>query len=143
MPAAPPPIEIGGHRFEWGRRTYVMGIVNVTPDSFSGDGVLDPARAADQAARMVAEGADLIDVGAESTRPGHAPLSVDEEWARLEAPLRAVRAAVDAPITVDTSKAGVASAPSTRARTRSTTCEGSSATLASRRCSPVAGCRRW
>ena len=108
MPSAPPPIEIGGRRFEWGARTYVMGIVNVTPDSFSGDGVLDPARAADQAARMVAEGADLIDVGAESTRPGHAPLSVDDEWARLEAPLRAIRAAIDAPITVDTSKAGVA-----------------------------------
>ena len=108
MLAAGPPIQIGGRRFEWGVRTYLMGIVNVTPDSFSGDGVLDPARAADQAGRMVAEGADLIDVGAESTRPGHAPLSVDEEWARLEAPLRAIRAAVDAPITVDTSKAGVA-----------------------------------
>ena len=108
MLAAVPPIQIGGRRFEWGLRTYLMGIVNVTPDSFSGDGVLDPARAADQAARMVAEGADLIDVGAESTRPGHAPLSVDDEWTRLEAPLRAIRAAVDAPITVDTSKAGVA-----------------------------------
>ena len=108
MLAPPPPIEIGARRFEWGRRTYVTGIVNVTPDSFSGDGVLDPARAADQAARMVAGGADLIDVGAESTRPGHAPLSVDDEWARLEAPLRAIRAAVDAPVTVDTSKAGVA-----------------------------------
>ncbi|MXZ63284.1 MAG: dihydropteroate synthase [Chloroflexi bacterium] len=109
MPAAPPrPIEIGGRRFEWGTRTYVMGIVNVTPDSLSGDGVLDAARAADQAARMVAEGADLIDVGSESTRPGHAPLSVADEWARLEAPLRAIRAAVDTPITVDTSKAGVA-----------------------------------
>ena len=104
----PPPIEIGSRRFEWGQHTYVMGIVNVTPDSFSGDGVLDPARAADQAARMIAEGADLIDVGAESTRPGHAPLSVADEWARLEAPLRAIRAAVDAPVTVDTSKAGVA-----------------------------------
>ncbi|MXZ45474.1 MAG: dihydropteroate synthase [Chloroflexi bacterium] len=104
----PLPIEIGGRRFEWGARTYVMGIVNVTPDSFSGDGVLDAAHAADQAARMVAEGADLIDVGAESTRPGHGPLSVADEWARLEAPLRAIRAAVDTPITVDTSKAGVA-----------------------------------
>ncbi len=108
MLAAVPPIQIGGRRFEWGLRTYLMGIVNVTPDSFSGDGVLDPALAAEQAARMVAQGADLIDVGAESTRPGHAPLSVDDEWARLEAPLRAIRAAVDAPITVDTSKAGVA-----------------------------------
>ena len=108
MLAAVPPIEIGGRRFEWGLRTYVMGIVNVTPDSFSGDGVLDAALAADQAARMVEEGADLIDVGAESTRPGHAPLSVADEWARLDAPLRAIRARVDAPITVDTSKAGVA-----------------------------------
>ena len=108
MLATVPPIQIGGRRFEWGVRTYLMGIVNVTPDSFSGDGVLDPALAADQAARMVAGGADLIDVGAESTRPGHAPLSVDEEWTRLKAPLRAIRAAVDAPITVDTSKAGVA-----------------------------------
>ncbi len=108
MLAAPPPIEIGGRRFEWGVRTYVMGIVNVTPDSFSGDGVLDPALAADQAARMVEEGADLIDVGAESTRPGHAPLSVAGEWARLDAPLRAIRARVDVPITLDTSKAGVA-----------------------------------
>lgn len=108
MLAAVPPIEIGGRRFEWGARTYVMGIVNVTPDSFSGDGVLDPALAAEQAARMVAEGADLIDVGAESTRPGHAPLSVADEWSRLDAPLRAIRARVDVPITVDTSKAGVA-----------------------------------
>ena len=121
MLAAVPPIEIGGRRFEWGARTYVMGIVNVTPDSFSGDGVLDPALAADQAARMVAEGADLIDVGAESTRPGHAPLSVADEWSRLDAPLRAIRARVDAPITVDTSKAGVVGVPvgpKTRARAR-------------------------
>ncbi len=108
MLAAVPPIEIGGRSFVWGLRTYVMGIVNVTPDSFSGDGVLDPALAAEQAARMVAAGADLIDVGAESTRPGHAPLSVADEWTRLGAPLRAIRAVIDAPITVDTSKTGVA-----------------------------------
>ena len=105
---SPPPIEIGGRRFEWGRRTYLMGIVNATPDSFSGDGVLDPAAAAEQASRMVEAGAALIDVGAESTRPGHEPLEVDAEWARLGPVLRAVRAAVAAPITVDTSKAGVA-----------------------------------
>jgi len=105
---APPPIEIGGRRFEWGRRTYLMGIVNATPDSFSGDGVLDAAAAAEQAARMVEAGAALIDVGAESTRPGHAPLDVAAEWARLGPVLRAVRAATAAPITVDTTKAGVA-----------------------------------
>ena len=106
--SVPPSIEIGGRRFEWGRRSYVMGIVNATPDSFSGDGVLDPAAAAEQAARMVDEGAALIDVGAESTRPGHAPLDVAAEWARLGPVLRAVRAAIAVPITVDTSKAGVA-----------------------------------
>ena len=107
--AAPPaPIVIGGRRFEWGRRSYVMGIVNATPDSFSGDGVLDPSAAAEQAARMVEDGADLIDVGAESTRPGHDPLDAPGEWARLAPVLRAVRAAVDAPISVDTSKAFVA-----------------------------------
>ncbi len=106
--STPRPIEIGGRRFEWGRRTYVMGVVNATPDSFSGDGVLDPAAAAQQASRMVEEGAALIDVGAESTRPGHAPLDVETEWARLGPVLHAVRAAIAAPITVDTSKAGVA-----------------------------------
>ena len=107
--AAPPaPIVIGGRCFEWGRRSYVMGIVNATPDSFSGDGVLDPGAAAEQAARMVEDGADLIDIGAESTRPGHDPLDGPGEWARLAPVLRAVRDAVAAPISVDTSKAYVA-----------------------------------
>ena len=85
-----------------------MGIVNATPDSFSGDGVLNPSAAAEQAARMVEDGADLIDVGAESTRPGHDPLDGRGEWARLAPVLRAVREAVAAPISVDTSKAFVA-----------------------------------
>src|SRR6478609_7114598 len=76
LPGAPAPLRIGGRRFAWGERTFVMGILNVTPDSFSGDGLLaasDPVAAAvDQARRMVDEGADLLDVGGESTRPGHA-----------------------------------------------------------------------
>ena len=105
---APAPIEIGGTRFEWGNRTYVMGVVNVTPDSFSGDGVLDPRQAAAQAASMQEAGAHLIDIGAESTRPDHAPLDAEEEWRRLEPVLRAIRAAVTVPISVDTSKASVA-----------------------------------
>ncbi|MYB41349.1 MAG: dihydropteroate synthase [Chloroflexi bacterium] len=104
----PPPIKIGGHCFEWGQRSYVMGIVNATPDSFSGDGVLDPAAAADRAARMVEDGADLIDVGAESTRPDHQPLDAAGEWARLAPVLRALREAVSAPISIDTAKAYVA-----------------------------------
>ena len=108
MTAAPAPIEIGGRRFAWGRRSYVMGIVNATPDSFSGDGVLDPAAAAAQAARMVEQGADLVDVGAESTRPDHVPIDAGAEWGRLAPVLTAVRAAVAVPITVDTSKAAVA-----------------------------------
>ena len=108
-PGAPPAATaIGRHRFVWGTRTYVMGIVNATPDSFSGDGVLDPAAAAAQARRMVADGADLLDIGAESTRPGHVPLSVDVEWARLAPVLHAVRAAVAVPLSVDTAKAAVA-----------------------------------
>jgi dihydropteroate synthase len=105
--AHPDPIRIGGCDFVWGARTYVMGIVNVTPDSFSGDGVLDAVPAAEQAVRMVEAGADLLDLGAESTRPGAATVTADEEWVRLEPVLRAVRAAVPVPITVDSSKAVV------------------------------------
>ncbi|MCC6236221.1 MAG: dihydropteroate synthase [Dehalococcoidia bacterium] len=85
-----------------------MGIVNATPDSFSGDGVMDPGTAAEQAARMVEDGADLLDVGAESTRPDFAGVDATEEWRRLEPVLRAVRRVVSVPITVDTSKARVA-----------------------------------
>lgn len=106
--AHPAPFTIGRTRFEWGVRTYVMGIVNATPDSFSGDGLLDPARAAAQAERMVEEGADILDVGAESTRPDFPTIDAVEEWARIGPVLRAVRAAVDVPISVDTSKALVA-----------------------------------
>ena len=104
----PAPIRIGARTFEWGARTFVMGIVNVTPDSFSGDGVLDPGRAAEQAQRMVEAGADILDLGAESTRPGAHPVTAEEEWARLAPVLAAVRAVVGVPISVDTSKAAVA-----------------------------------
>ena len=76
LPGAPRPLAIGPRTFTWGERTFVMGILNVTPDSFSGDGLLaapDPAGAAiAQARRMVADGADLLDVGGASSRPGHA-----------------------------------------------------------------------
>ena len=104
----PAPIQIGDAPFVWGARTYVMGIVNVTPDSFSGDGILDPARAGEQALRQVEAGADVVDVGAESTRPDHDPIDAAEEWRRLEHSLMAVRRMVDVPVTVDTSKAEVA-----------------------------------
>jgi dihydropteroate synthase len=92
-----------------------MGILNVTPDSFSGDGLLahgDPlAAAVDQARRMVDEGADLLDVGGESTRPGHAPVDAAEEIGRVIPVLAAVREALpDVPLSIDTTKVVVAEA---------------------------------
>jgi dihydropteroate synthase len=116
---------IGGRDFRWGERTFVMGIVNVTPDSFSGDGLLGPdaPTAADgaldevvrsavvRAGRMVAEGVDLIDVGGESTRPGHVPVDATEERRRVVPVVAALHAAhPDVPISVDTTKTSVAAA---------------------------------
>ena len=70
--------------FTWGARTYVMGIINVTPDSFSGDGLAgDVSAAVAQARAFVAAGADLLDVGGESTRPGHEPVDAATELARV------------------------------------------------------------
>jgi dihydropteroate synthase len=101
--------EIGGKRFEWGSRTYVMGIVNVTPDSFSGDGLGDDAGAAvAQGVRMVAEGADLLDVGGESTRPGHVPITVAEEIARTEPVVHRLAQQSGVPVSIDTYKQEVA-----------------------------------
>jgi dihydropteroate synthase len=115
LPAAPGPLAIGPRTFSWGERTYVMGILNITPDSFSGDGLLatgDPVEAAvAQARRMVEEGADLIDVGGASSRPGHVPLGVDEEAARVVPVIRAVAASLpETPISIDTTSPGVAAA---------------------------------
>ena len=81
----------------------VMGILNVTPDSFSDGGQYnDPALAAARAREMAAQGAAIIDIGAQSTRPGATPLSAEEEWARLAPCLQAVLQAVDVPVSVDT-----------------------------------------
>ncbi|MGJ0397546.1 MAG: dihydropteroate synthase [Methylocystis sp.] len=92
-----------------GTRPVIMGIVNVTPDSFS-DGGLFATRAAAlrQAKKLVGEGADIVDVGAESTRPGHTPLTADEEWARLAPLLAALVAEAGAPVSIDTYKAETA-----------------------------------
>ena len=101
--------ELGGKRFDWGSRTYVMGIVNVTPDSFSGDGLGNDAHAAvAQGMRMVDEGADLLDVGGESTRPGHVPITVAEEIARTEAVVRQLARGSGVPVSIDTYKHEVA-----------------------------------
>lgn len=98
-----------GDTLAWGARTYVMGIINVTPDSFSGDGLGgDVSAVVDQALRFQEEGADILDIGAESTRPGHEKISVEEELARLMPTLEAVVRQVELPISVDTYKAEVA-----------------------------------
>ena len=114
------PTRIGSRLFEWGSRTYVMGIINVTPDSFSGDGLLATVEgkrgaqaeaAVAQARRMVGEGADILDVGGESTRPGHDPVPQDEEAARVIPVIAAIHASLpEVPISVDTAKPAVADA---------------------------------
>jgi dihydropteroate synthase len=104
---------IGGRVFDWGSRTFLMGVINVTPDSFSGDGLLDPVSAVDRARAMEAEGADLIDVGAESTRPQTwtgPGLPLADELDRLLPVLEALVPAVAVPVSVDTYKAAVAEA---------------------------------
>jgi dihydropteroate synthase len=128
-PDHPVPSRIGPATFRWGERTFVMGILNVTPDSFSGDGLLrddaaarggeqagDAAGAAIEAAvaagrTMVADGADLLDIGGESTRPGHTRVEADEERRRVVPVIAALRAALpDTPLSVDTTKPAVAEA---------------------------------
>ena len=92
-----------------GEPPLVMGILNLTPDSFSDGGRWnDTGRALMHAQEMVDQGADIIDVGAESTRPGCTPVSADEEWSRLDPVLRELRGMIDVPISVDTMKAEVA-----------------------------------
>lgn len=105
------PLTLRGHTFEWGARTYVMGILNATPDSFSGDGLLrEGADGLAQARAFLEAGADLLDVGGESTRPGSQPVSAEEEIARVVPLIRAIRAESQAVISVDTYKAAVAEA---------------------------------
>ena len=102
----------GGKVFNWGERTYVMGIVNVSPDSFSGDGLDNVDDAVAQAHRFVSEGADIIDVGGESTRPGTAPEStrevIDRELDRIIPVLERLCGKIDVPISVDTYRYEVA-----------------------------------
>lgn len=112
------PLVWGRWRLDWGQRTHVMGIVNVTPDSFSGDGVLQaeleqdavPVRALEQTRAFVAEGAQLIDVGGESTRPGFAPLAQEEELRRVLPVIQHLAANLppEVIISIDTYKASVA-----------------------------------
>ncbi len=107
-------LKIGSSTFEWGSQTYVMGIINVTPDSFSGDGLLHDddwiEQAVAQGIRFAQEGAHMLDVGGESTRPGAESVKTDDELGRVVPVIRALALAVDLPISVDTYKAAVAEA---------------------------------
>ena len=98
----------GPGEFRWGERTYVMGIINVSPESFSGDGLADPESAVEQAQRFVEEGADILDIGGESTRPGSTPISVQEEITRVVPVIERVARRVTVPVSVDTCKSDVA-----------------------------------
>lgn len=99
----------GGQTLKLGERTLIMAIVNVTPDSFSDGGVrIDPAVAVADALRMVDQGADLLDIGGESTRPGAVPLDVEEEWRRVGPVLDGLRGRVRVPISIDTYKGEIA-----------------------------------
>lgn len=92
-----------------GRRPLIMGIVNVTPDSFSDGGrFFDPDRAVNHGVELVRQGADLLDIGGESTRPGAAPVALDEELRRVVPVIQSLAARVSAPLSIDTSKAEVA-----------------------------------
>lgn len=111
-------LQVGNHTFHWGSRTYVMGILNITPDSFSGDGLLALSKASSeveasiaQAKEFLANGADILDVGGESTRPGSQPVSTEQELERVVPVVSALaREFPDALISIDTYKANVAEA---------------------------------
>ena len=109
----PPPLEGRGFRLEFGKRTLVMGIVNVTPDSFSGDGVDDDVAAAVARAHSLVEaGADVVDIGGESTRPSRTreEVSAELEMSRVLPVIRELAGRIQVPISIDTRKAAVASA---------------------------------
>ncbi|HEY8910267.1 MAG TPA: dihydropteroate synthase, partial [Desulfosporosinus sp.] len=108
-PTQPRILNCRGMELKLGERTLVMGILNVTPDSFSDGGrYFNIEDAIAQAERMVEEGVDILDIGAESTRPGHEEVGAEEEWNRLEPVLKTLLARVKVPISIDTYKAKVA-----------------------------------
>lgn len=94
--------------FRWGSRTYVMGIINMSADSFSGDGLTTVQNAVEQAKLFVEEGADILDIGGESTRPGASGTPVDEEIKRVVPVIEKVSREVKIPVSIDTSKYEVA-----------------------------------
>lgn len=105
----PAPIRCGNTEFRWGERTYIMGVLNLTPDSFSGDGLSwDTDAALAQAKRFTAQGADIIDIGGESTRPGGQTISAAEEIKRVIPAIERLAGELSVPISIDTYKASVA-----------------------------------
>ncbi len=100
--------KLGRLPFVWGERTFVMGIINCSPDSFSGDGMADPESAAAQGLRFVDEGADILDIGGESTRPGSAPIDGQEERTRVIPVIAKLASRVRVPISIDTYRAATA-----------------------------------
>ena len=115
-------LQVGNFTFKWGSKTYVMGILNITPDSFSGDGLIPPlpsgegrgegkSPSLEQAKQFLENGADILDIGGESTRPGSQPVTAEEELARVIPVIQDIRKNFpDALISIDTSKADVAEA---------------------------------
>ena len=104
-------MKIGGRDFEIKGHTYVMGILNVTPDSFSDGGKYNTIdQALYHAEEMISGGADVLDIGGESTRPGYTPVSSDEEISRISPVIEKIKSAFDVPISVDTYKSEVARA---------------------------------
>lgn len=105
----PPPMKIGKREFHFGKTTYIMGVVNVTPDSFYSSSRADSVeKAIEKALSLVEEGADIIDIGGESTRPGASPVPPEEEIKRVIPVLKKLRRLTDIPISVDTYKSRVA-----------------------------------
>jgi dihydropteroate synthase len=98
----------GNTEFRWGERTYVMGIINLSPDSFSGDGISEVEAAVSQARHFVEEGADILDIGGESTRPRSIPVSIDEEVSRVIPVIERLSAELSVPLSIDTYKWEVA-----------------------------------
>jgi dihydropteroate synthase len=99
----------GSKEFKWGERTYIMGVINVTPDSFSGDGLShDMEAAVALGRRFAAEGADILDIGGESTRPGSTPVPVDEELCRVIPVIERLAGEMPLPLSIDTYKWEVA-----------------------------------
>lgn len=104
-------MRIGSREFELRKKTYVMGILNVTPDSFSDGGRYnDREKALEQVRKLIAEGADIIDIGGESTRPGHEQITEEEEIRRVVPVIREVKEKFDIPVSVDTYRSPVAEA---------------------------------